>query len=129
MKFGYTLLYVDDVESTMEFYSKAFGLEAGFYDKENKQYGEMVTGSTKLGFVNHKTASSHGFSYDKMSLVKNPAAFELGFVTDDVQSAFDKAIANGATLVSRPEKKPWGQVVSYIRDCNGFLIEICSAMG
>jgi predicted enzyme related to lactoylglutathione lyase len=30
MKLGYTLLYVDDVEKSMAFYSKAFGLEASF---------------------------------------------------------------------------------------------------
>jgi lactoylglutathione lyase len=60
MKLGYTLFYVDDVKSTMTFYSKAFGLQVGFLHESN-QYGEMVTGDTKLGFVNHETASSHGF--------------------------------------------------------------------
>lgn len=129
MKLGYTLLYVDDVEKTMQFYAKAFGLEAGFFDQERKQYGEMATGETKLGFVHHDTATSHGFSYDKMSLSKQPSAFEIGFVTKDVQGAFDKAVKNGATSVSKPETKPWGQTVSYVRDCNGFLVEICSPMG
>ncbi len=129
MKLGYTLLYVDDVEKTMKFYAQAFGLEAGFMDQERKQYGEMATGETKLGFVNHETASSHGFSYDKMDMNKKPAAFEIGFVTKDVQGVFDKAVKNGALLVSRPETKPWGQTVSYVRDCNGFLVEICSTMG
>lgn len=129
MKLGYALFYVDDVERTMQFYSKAFGLEMGFMDKESMQYGEMLTGDTKLGFVNHKTASSHGFSYDKMSLSKTPSACEIGFVTKDVPNAFEKAIKNGAVEVSKPVTKPWGQTVSYVRDCNGFLVEICSAMG
>ena len=129
MKLGYTLLYVDDVEASMKFYSQAFGLEAGFMDAEGKQYGEMATGDTKLGFVNHKTASSHGFSYEQMELIKTPAAFEIGFVTSDVKGAFEKAVQNGAMPVSQPETKPWGQTVSYVRDCNGFLVEICSPMG
>jgi lactoylglutathione lyase len=128
MKLGYTLFYVADVEQTMKFYAQAFGLEAGFFDKEGKQYGEMATGDTKLGFVNHKTASSHGFSYDKMDPEKNPGAFEIGFVTKDVQAAFDKATKNGAKAIYPPEKKPWGQTISYVRDCNGFLVEICSPM-
>lgn len=128
MKLGYTLFYVGDVEQTMKFYSKAFGLEAGFLH-ESKQYGEMATGETKLGFVNHETAMSHGFSYEKMDLSKKPAAFEIGFVTKDVKAAFDKAVKNGAQPIQNPETKPWGQVVSYVRDCNGYLVEICSPMG
>jgi lactoylglutathione lyase len=128
MKLGYTLLYVDDVEATIKFYTSAFGLEAGFVDTEGKQYGEMITGDTKLGFVNHKTASSHHFSYEKMSQAKTPAAFEIGFVTDNVDAAFEKAVKAGATPLCKPEVKPWGQTVSYVRDCNGFLVEICSAM-
>jgi predicted enzyme related to lactoylglutathione lyase len=129
MKLGYTLLYVDDVEKTMRFYEEAFGLAAGFMDQERKQYGEMITGGTKLGFVHHDTAASHGFSYEKMDLGKRPFAFEIGFVTEDVRGAFDRAVKNGATAVSQPETKPWGQTVSYVRDCNGFLVEICSPVG
>lgn len=125
MKLGYTLLYVNDVVKTMEFYSRAFGLEIGLLH-ESKQYGEMKTGQTKLGFVHHETASSHGFEYDRISLSRKSPGFEIGLVAEDVESAFKTAILAGAESVSRPTQKPWGQVVSYVKDCNGFLIEICS---
>ena len=128
LKLGYTLFYVDDVEKSISFYKNAFGLEAGFVDKENKQYGELITGSTKLGFVQHQTAASHGFLYEHANLDKNPFATEIGFISEDVQASFDKAIAAGAVAVSKPQQKPWGQTVSYVRDLNGFLVEICSAM-
>lgn len=127
MELGYTLFYVDDVEKAMDFYAKAFGLEKGF--SHEGQYGEMATGKTKIGFVHHDTAGTHGFTYDKMSLKNKPAAFEIGFVTTDVEEAYKKAVKAGATPVSEPKSKPWGQVVSYVRDCNGFLVEICSPMG
>ncbi len=127
MRLGYTLLYVDDVEKTMAFYSKAFGLEAGFLH-ESKDYGEMKTGDTKLGFVNHATAGSHGFEYEKLSLKSKAPGFEIGFVADNVENAFERAVKAGAIETSKPTKKPWGQVVSYVRDCNGLLVEICSAM-
>ncbi len=128
MKLGYALLYVDDVEKTMQFYGDAFGLTAGFLH-ESKQYGEMETGETKLGFVQHETAGSHGFEYEKNSPNKKPGAFEIGLVTKNVESAFERAVKAGAASVSKPKTKPWGQVVSYVRDCNGFLVEICSPMG
>lgn len=125
MKLAYNLFYVDDVRASMNFYTRAFGLKKGFLH-ESLQYGEMITGETKIGFVHHKTALSHGFKYEKSKLSKKPAAFEIGFTTTDVKKAFNKAIKAGAVAVSRPSTKPWGQTVSYVRDCNGFLIEICS---
>lgn len=128
MKFGYTLLYVEDVEKTMTFYSKAFGLEGGFLH-ESKEYGEMQTGATKLGFVRHEVAGSHGFDYEKLSPRKTPPGVEIGLIADDVEKSYSRAVAAGAAPASAPQKKPWGQVVSYVRDCNGFLVEICSAMG
>jgi lactoylglutathione lyase len=127
MKLGYTLFYVDDVEKTMDFYAAAFELKKGFLH-ESKQYGEMATGQTKIGFVHHDTAGTHGFEYQKSDSDNRPFAFEIGFVTTNVEVAFEKAINAGATPVSSPKAKPWGQVVSYVRDCNGFLIEICSPM-
>lgn len=127
MTLGYVLTYVDDVKLTMDFYERAFGLAPGFYH-DSGQYGEMKTGGTKLGFVHHETAGSHGFRYSKVSSKSDAPGIEIGFVVKDVESAFTKAVQAGATAVSRPNQKPWGQVVSYVRDCNGFLIEICSAM-
>ncbi|WP_083994044.1 hypothetical protein [Gelidibacter algens] len=32
-------------------------------------------------------------------------------------------------IIEEPKQKPWGQIVAYIRDLDGFLIEICTSMG
>ena len=34
--------------------------------------------------------------------------------------------AAGATPVKPPERRPWGQVVGFVRDPDGFLVEICT---
>lgn len=128
MKLGYTLLYVDDVAQALKFYEKAFGFEAGFI-APSKEYGELKTGETKLGFVQHATAAAHGFSYQRMHAGQDPAAFEIGFVTEDVAGAYDRAVMAGAIPVAKPKTKPWGQIVSYVRDPHGFLIELCSPVG
>lgn len=128
MKLAYTLLYVDDVKQSMAFYQSAFDLQPGFLH-ESGQYGEMQTGDTRLGFVHHDTAGSHGFSYQKLGPESEVPGFEIGFTTTDVAAAFDKAVSAGAVPISQPDTKPWGQVVSYVRDLNGFLVEICSPMG
>lgn len=127
IKLAYTLIYVDDVKKTMSFYHNAFGLTLGFVH-ESLHYGEMETGDTKLGFVLHETAESHGFTYDKLDLKKKPSGFEIAFTTPNVKAAYQRAIEAGATPLSEPEMKPWGQEVSYVRDCNGMVVELCSEM-
>ena len=128
MKFGYTLIYVDDVKMSLEFYVKAFGCEILFLH-ESLQYGELKTGETTLGFVHHDTASSHGFDYLKSNVTDRPYGFEIGWVTDNVAVAYDQAIRAGAVPVCPPNLKPWGQTVAYVRDCNGILVELCSPVG
>ena len=42
---------------------------------------------------------------------------------------YDKAVSAGAVAVTAPLTKPWGQIVGYLRDHNGCLVEICSPVG
>lgn len=49
-------------------------------------------------------------------------------ITNDVKALYQRAIQAGATQIKKPQQKPWGQIVSYVRDLNGFLGEICTAV-
>ncbi len=129
MKFGYTILYVADVEATVTFYEQAFGLQRGMVT-EGKEYGELVTGETKLAFaasVFAKTLTPAPFVEASPNSAAPPV--EIGLVTGDVLAAFERAVAAGAAHLKSPEQKPWGQMVGYVRDNNGFLVELCSPMG
>ena len=53
---------------------------------------------------------------------------EVAFVTDDLAAAHARALAAGATEMSAPVSKPWGQVVSYVRCPDGTLVELCTPM-
>jgi lactoylglutathione lyase len=125
MKFGYTILYVDDVEATVAFYERAFGLERKMVAPG--EFGELDTGSTKLAFAaKAHVASLLPIPFQRSGPKNDAAPIEIGLVTDDVQAAFDKAVAAGAVVVTQPSKKPWGQIVGYVRDNNGFLVELCT---
>ncbi len=50
------------------------------------------------------------------------------FVTGKIEADFKKAIEMGAIEFESLTDKPWGQKVGYLRDNNGFLIEICTPM-
>ncbi len=128
MKFGYTILYVENVAETVEFYQKAFDCTAGMVTEQN-QYGELVTGDTKLAFAANEFVNElSGVPYERVSQAKHAPPFEVAFVTEDVPGAYARALAAGAIAMKEPAAKPWGQVVAYVRDNNGFLIELCSPM-
>ena len=126
MKFGYTILYVNSVAETMAFYEQAFGLQQGIMVPTG-DYGEMVTGDTKLAFANSEFVKTiMPVPFNEGSLDKAAPPIEIALVTEEVETAFERALNAGATLVKRPESKPWGQLVGYVRDNNGFVVEICS---
>lgn len=128
VKFGYTILYVENVEESISFYENAFGFSRKFITPEN-DYAELVTGETTLSFASKKLAAQNlqdGFI--ESTLEDKPFAIEIGFITEDVTETVQKATSFGAVLVKEPTQKPWGQIVAYIRDLNGFLIEICTEM-
>ena len=123
MRFRYSILYVDDVPATLAFYEKAFGFETGFLH-EGKDYGELVTGDTKLAFSAKSLMREIGKS--PSDAAPKAPSFELAFETETVAEDFARAVAAGAAPVQEPTEMPWGQVISYVADPNGFLIEICA---
>ena len=123
MKFKYTILYVDDVTDTLNFYESAFDLEKGMLH-ESGDYGELNTGNTTLSFSSIKLMKELGKNPIKPS--SNAHSFEIAFETTEVETALAKALKAGATLVQDAKQMPWGQTVAYVSDKNGFLVEICS---
>ncbi len=94
---------------------------------EDGSYGELDTGATTLSFASHEMGKANlpgGFAaHDPAG---PPAALEIALVTDDVPAAHAHAIDAGARELAGPKQKPWGQTVSYVRDPNGILIELCT---
>ena len=124
---GYVLLYVPDVGRAVAFWQRAFGLEVGFAH-DSGTYTEMATGLTALGFVDEKLAETNTGPYRKNRPDGDPAGIEVALTTPEVEAAYAHALAAGATAVKAPVTKPWGQVVSYVRDPDGILVELCSPM-
>lgn len=128
IKFQYTILYVEDVKKSIEFYENSFGFERKFITPEN-DYGELNTGETTISFASKTLAASNlknGFIESNIS--QKPFAIELGLVTDEVEKYIHQAIQNGAKIEQEAKQKPWGQTAAYIRDIDGFLIELCTPM-
>jgi catechol 2,3-dioxygenase-like lactoylglutathione lyase family enzyme len=58
-----------------------------------------------------------------------PLGMEIGLVTEDVPGAHRRALLAGASELSAPVAKPWGQMVSYVRAPDGCLVELCTPIG
>lgn len=110
MRFGYTILYVPDVERTISFYEAAFGQTRRFV-ADSGEYGELDTGATTLAFAQEDFAEQgrRGLAATPLRPGAAPAAFEVGFLVDDVPAAVDAALAAGATPVLEPTQKPWAR--------------------
>jgi lactoylglutathione lyase len=129
MKFGYTIVYVPDVSASLAFFEQAFGFQIKFLH-ESGTYGELETGETTLAFAAHELGDMNFPSGHVAAHSSNkPLGIEVGFVTEDVSSAHEAAVSAGATELSSPMDKPWGQVVSYVRCPDGTLVELCSPVG
>lgn len=125
MKLGYTIIYVPSVPDTLNFYERAFGMTRHMLTPE-EDYGELDTGETTLAFASEQLGKSNGLTLRHHRPGQPAAAFEIALVTEHVEQAYTQAINQGAEPVNPPQKKPWGQLVGYVSDPNGVLIELCS---
>lgn len=126
MKYAYTILYVENVPDTMKFYEHAFGFSQKFITPE-KDYGELGSGETSIAFASIALGKSNfKKGFEKITNTGKPFGVELAFTTVNIEKDFQQAIDAGATEFEPLTEKPWGQKVGYLRDNNGFLIEICT---
>ena len=124
--FAYTILYVQNVTKSIEFYEKTFNLPRGFITPEN-DYGELSTGSVKLSFVSIELANLNLNKGFQQSVPNNkPFGIEIGFTVGDVENTLKKAVEAGGNIYEQTKVKSWGQTVAYIQDIDGFLVEICT---
>lgn len=129
IQFTYTILYVKDVAKTIDFYEKAFGFKRKFIAPGN-EYAELITGDTTLSFAAISLAKKNlSAGFIESTTNGKPFGIEIGFTTEEVEQVYNKAIKAGALAVEEAKTKPWGQVVAYVKDLDGFLIEICTPMG
>jgi catechol 2,3-dioxygenase-like lactoylglutathione lyase family enzyme len=87
----------------------------------------LDTGDTTLSFAAHELGEMNfKGGHVEAHASRQPLGMELGFVTEDVPKAHARALAEGATELSEPSTKPWGQVASYVRCPDGTLVELCT---
>lgn len=119
LRFGSTVIYVDDLPATIDFYRRALGMEPRFYDE--------AAGFAELGPEGQIALAAHRAGELMMPGAFNQAgkqvsAVEIAFYTGEVQAAFDRAVAAGARELTPPRVMAWGQTVAYVQSPEGTIL-------
>ena len=129
MHFKNVSVFVESVPETIEFYANAFGFSLR-YMHPSMGYAELETGVTLLSFISEtfldETNLIGGREFQKNRTNGQPIGALIALVAGDLASDYERAVAAGAVVVMPPDPKPWGQTVAYVRDNNGFLVELCT---
>lgn len=129
MQLGYVIVYVGDVAQALNFYESAFGMTRALLH-ESGQFGQLNTGTTALAFTSHELgATAVPERYTPLDPASPPVGMEITLLTEEVDAAYERAVAAGATPMSEPHDEPWGQRVAYVRDPFGTLVGIATPVG
>jgi catechol 2,3-dioxygenase-like lactoylglutathione lyase family enzyme len=116
----YVILIVEDLDRSLRFYTGVLGLRLGH---RSGDYAQLDTGATRLGlYARAAMARMLGLSLRPPS--QDAPGFEIGFKVADIDAAFAELVASGASPVTPPTDRPWGQRTGYVRDPDGHLIEL-----
>jgi len=128
LRFGYTVMWVNDAARSAEFYAQAFGLhERVRMQTPLTPWIEMETGATTIAFAEYSEADVlFRGQYRPLLPSEPPAAVLLSFVTPDVSGVLASAVKAGATVIDELRMESWGQVIAWPRDLNGVLVSLAS---
>lgn len=115
----YIVLIVADLDRAVQFYAEVLGLPLGH---RSEAYAQFNTGATRLALY-RRDAMTQTLGISVNPPMDDAPGFELGFKVADVDAAFAEMIERGATAVTPPTDRPWGQRTAYVRDPDGHLIE------
>ncbi len=127
MKATQLRILVDDFTASYRFYHQALGLEPQAAEQESGPYACFKAqdgGADVALFERRFMAASIGAPYAERGSADHAV---LVFRVDDVDDAYGKAVAAGATSIAEPTDRPdWGLRSAHLRAPEGTLIELCA---
>ena len=119
-------LFVNDMGRMIRFYRDVLGFEI----KEGEDTSNVYLVKDNTLFLLYGRKDFEKMTSRKYDYIKGlNGHFEIALYVDtfeEVDEAYEKAIAMGAESVLAPETEPWGQRTCYIADPEGNLVEIGS---
>ncbi len=120
----YVIIVVEELDRSLRFYQDVLGLTLGHRAAD---YAQFNTGATRISLYTRRAmAATLGADIDPAP--SSAPGFELGFKVDDVDAAYAELVNRGATPMTPPTSRAWGQRTAYLRDPDGHLIELAQAI-
>src|SRR5260370_37004229 len=111
----FLIVFISDMQRSVRFFRDGLGLPLKF---TSPGWTEFNTGATTIAL--HTTG---GDGLPRQSLPPAGDA-HIGFMVDDIQSAYEALKAHGASFSLPPQKQKSAAVLSVLHDPNGFGITI-----
>lgn len=114
-------IWTEDIERMKNFYNKVLGFKI---KSDLGGYVEFENEGVRFAICVRAAMLPYSDEYNKNA---SGQAFELAFPCenpDEVDAAFHKLIAAGATPIHKPENMPWNQRTSLFADPDGNIHEI-----
>lgn len=115
-RIGYIILYVADLDASIEFYREVLGLPHRFTDAG---YAEFGTEGTRFALYERRRAEW----LTGRTVTPGPAA-EIVLLVEDVDAQARRLEALGTTILSGPADRPWGHRTIHVADPDGFVVEL-----
>jgi catechol 2,3-dioxygenase-like lactoylglutathione lyase family enzyme len=113
-------LFVDDLETTKQFYQKVFGLPIVFEDDNS---GVFKFGNTLINLL--KTTSADELIRPAIVASRDAGSrFVFTIGVDDVDAMCTELTARGVKLLNGPMDRPWGIRTASFKDPGGHIWEI-----
>lgn len=122
MKFMTTLIVVESIEKSRDFYERIMGL------KVTMDFGQNVT--FEDAFAIHLQSHFQSLLGDgkKYPISKKTNNAELYFETDDMPELRKKFVEESIEMIHDIREQPWGQLVMRFYDPDGHIIEVGETM-
>lgn len=121
---AHLILFVRDQAASARFYAAALDLAPSLDVPGMTEFS--LPGGAILGLMPEAGITRLlGESIDP-SRAQGVARAELYLIMDDVDRAWSRALAAGATAVSEPAPRNWGDRAGYLRDPDGHLLAFAS---
>jgi len=113
-------LFVEDLESTKQYYQNVFGLPI-FYEDPNSavfKFGETLINLLKISEANELIEPA------KVANRESGSRFVFTIPVDDVDTICEELTKRGVTLLNGPMDRPWGIRTASFMDPSGYIWEI-----
>jgi predicted enzyme related to lactoylglutathione lyase len=124
--FSFTKLVVPDLDASAAFYTEVFGLQEQYRVKDD-------IGGRSMQEILFEPTAPGGAMFVLLHFDDTPepvpGSVLGGFVTDEIDDVFQRAVAAGATVVDPVHDAPeHGVRVGFLADPDGHLLEVCQLL-